>query len=570
MISEFSQLDLHPQLLQAISEQGYTAPTPIQAAVIPLMLAGQDVIGQAQTGTGKTAAFGLPMIHNLQPGQGHVQGLVLAPTRELALQVTGAIAEYGRYHGVRTLAVYGGAAYGPQIGGLRRGVDIVVGTPGRLIDLVERGVLDLSTIRTLILDEADEMLSMGFIEDIETILSKTPAERQTALFSATLPGPIRRLAERYMRDPQSVTIQREQITVEAIDQRYYLVHASDKVAALTRLFEVEEVTSALIFVRTRLETGNLAAELSARGYPAEALSGELSQDAREQTMNRFRQDQIKVLVATDVAARGLDIDHISHVFNYELPDDPELYVHRIGRTGRAGKSGIAITLVSPGERRRLAQVESFMHKKIQRANVPSEEDIRNYREERLVRKVTVWLKRGRGIRERELVEKMVAEGYELLDVAAAALKVARAEEKQRPIYPIQEVAERRPRAANAAGEGEGARGSVRDSARSYAREGGRDGKRGSARAASGEPAGLSHEAGMVRLMINMGHEQGVNPNEIVGVIARHAEIPGKVIGKIRIQSNRSFVDVPEEVAPQVLERTRDVRIRKQAMETQVA
>ncbi len=545
MITEFNQLNLHPQLVQAVTEQGFTSPTPIQAEVIPLMLAGQDLTGQAQTGTGKTAAFALPMIHTLQSGQKHAQGLVVVPTRELALQVAKAFAAYGCHSSVRVLAVYGGQAYGPQISQLRRGVDIVVGTPGRLLDLIKRGVLELNAIRTVVLDEADEMLSMGFIDDIETILSNTPAERQTALFSATLPKEIRRLAERYMRDPQPITIQREQVTVDAIEQRYYLVNSHDKSAALTRLFEVEEVSSALIFVRTRVETSNLAAELSARGFPAEALSGDLTQEARERTLNRFRQNQIQVVVATDVAARGLDIDDISHVFNYQLPDDPEIYVHRIGRTGRAGKTGIAITLVSPGERRRLGNVEAFMHKKIQRATLPSEEDIRAVREEKLIQKVAVWLRRGRFQRERELVEKLIAEGFEPLDIASAALKVGRAEEKQRPIYAIGAVEETR------------------------SRSNGRPPERGIKRTHT-RPQGNSHEPGMVRLQLNVGKQHGLSPNEIVGVIASRAEIPGSVIGKIRIQDNRSFVDVPEEMVPQVLARTRDARIRRLSLELQVA
>ena len=543
MLSEFTQLNLHPQLVQAVAEQGFTTPTPIQTGIIPLILDGQDVLGQAQTGTGKTAAFALPMLHNLQPGQKYVQGLVLVPTRELALQVAGAIADYGSHSSARVLAVYGGAPYGPQINQLRRGVEIVVGTPGRLLDLIERGVLELSAIRTVVLDEADEMLSMGFIEDIETILSKTPTERQTALFSATLPKEIRRLAERYMRSPQPVTIQREQVTVAAIEQRYYLVNASDKTAALTRLFEVEEITSALIFVRTRIETTDLASELSLRGFPAEALSGELPQEVRERIVSRFRQNQIQVVVATDVAARGLDIDDISHVFNYQLPDDSELYVHRIGRTGRAGKTGIAITLVAPSERRQMAHVEAFMHKKIQRCTLPSEEDIRAIREERLVRKVAVWLKRGRCQRERQLAEKMIADGYDPLDIAAAALKVSRDEEKQRPIYPVGEVVETHEHAASRAPRREVIRGG------------------------SGS---VSHEAGMVRLQLNVGREHGLSPNEIVGIIASKAEIPGHVIGKISIQSNHSFVDVPEEMVGQVLARTRDARIRRLSMALQVA
>ncbi len=349
MTTQFSELALRPELMQAIQALGYSEPTPIQAAVIPLMLSGTDVIGQAQTGTGKTAAFALPILNNLEPGERQPQALVLCPTRELALQVAGAFSELGKGMKIRVLAVYGGQPYGTQINRLNHGVDVVVGTPGRLIDLLDRKALNINQVGTVVLDEADEMLSMGFIEDIETILAETPADRQTALFSATLPATIRRLADRYMRSPQSILIQRTQVTLEAIEQRHYLVNQADKLAALTRLFEVEKMSSALIFVRTRAGTGELANEISRRGYPAESLSGELSQEARERTLSRFRQNQIKVLVATDVAARGLDIEDISHVFNYDLPEDPEIYIHRIGRTGRAGKSGIAISLVTPRE-----------------------------------------------------------------------------------------------------------------------------------------------------------------------------------------------------------------------------
>jgi ATP-dependent RNA helicase DeaD len=543
MITDFNDLNLQPELVQAVTELGFTSPTPIQSGVIPLMLDGRDILGQAQTGTGKTAAFALPMIQTLQPGHKYIQGLVLVPTRELATQVAGAISDLGRHTGVNVLAVYGGQPYGAQIGALRRGVDILVGTPGRLLDLIDRSVLDLGGIRTVVLDEADEMLSMGFIEDIETILSNTPEDHQTALFSATLPAPIRRLAEKYMQEPQQVTVQREQVTVDAIEQRYYLVSTHEKTAALTRLFEVEEITSALIFVRTRVETTTLAAELSARGFPAEALSGDLIQEARERTLNRFRQGQVQVLVATDVAARGLDIDNISHVFNFQLPDDPEIYVHRIGRTGRAGKTGIAITFVSASERRRLGRVEAFTRKKIQMATLPTEEDIRVKREASLTGKLLIWLKRGRFTRERELVEQMVTEGYDPLDIAAAAIKVARGEEKQRPIHPVAIMTESHPQTEK----------------RGYERKPYQD--------RTGEN---SHENGMVRLKMKMGRQHGLSPNEIVGLIASRAEIPGHVIGKISIQDSRSYVDIPEEMVPQVLARTRDARIRRLPMELQVA
>lgn len=543
MIADFSDLTLRQELVQAVSELGFTTPTPIQSGVIPLMLVGRDIIGQAQTGTGKTAAFALPMIQTLHEGHKYIQGLVLVPTRELATQVAGAIADLGRHTGVNVLAVYGGQPYGAQIGALRRGVDILVGTPGRLLDLIDRSVLDLGGIRTVVLDEADEMLSMGFIEDIETILSNTPEDHQTALFSATLPKEIRRLAEKYMQEPQQVVVQHEQMTVEAIEQRYYLVSSHEKAAALIRLFEVEEISSALIFVRTRVETTTLATELSAHGFPSEALSGDLIQEARERTLNRFRQNQVKVVVATDVAARGLDIDNISHVFNYQLPDDPEIYIHRIGRTGRAGKTGIAITFVSPAERRRLGRVEAFTRKKIQPATLPTEEDIRAKREANLIGKMEIWLKRGRFQRERQLVEKMVSDGHDPLDIAAAALKVARGEGAQAPILPVSISAETAPRIPN---------------------------EKPKRKFGNNRPGESSCEPGMVKLKINMGRQNGLNPNEIVGVIASRADIPGYAIGRISIQSRYSFVDIPEELVNKVLSRTRDTRIRKQEMVLQVA
>ncbi len=561
MTTEFTDLNLHPELVRAVTERGYAAPTPIQAAMIPVMLTGADVVGQAQTGTGKTAAFALPLLHNLEPNGQHVQALVLAPTRELALQVAESISDYGQFRNVRVLAVYGGAAYGPQLNQLRRGVDVVVGTPGRLMDLMRRGALDIHQVRTVVLDEADEMLSMGFIEDIETILAETPAERQTALFSATMPAEIRRLAEKYMRDPQSVVIERNQVTSAAIEQRYYFVNLGEKTAALTRLFEIEEITSALIFVHTRVETGDLANELTLRGYPSEALNGDLSQDARERTLNRFRQGQIKVLVATDVAARGLDIDDISHVFNYELPHDPEIYVHRIGRTGRAGKTGVAISLVAPREKRRLRQVEALTRQKLKEAPVPSEQDIRAFRESKLMNQFRVWLARGRCKAERALAEQLVAEGHDPLEIAAVAMKIVRAEEKQRPIAAVNPVEEPKARVFE------------RPFERADRPRGGR------AEHHSAGPGGrfndhpasrVSHEPGMVRLSIRLGKEHGIRPNDIVGAIAAHADIPGAVIGKITIHEKRSLVDIPEQLVGKVLAKAADAQIRKQPLGLQKA
>ncbi|HEY9076055.1 MAG TPA: DEAD/DEAH box helicase [Anaerolineaceae bacterium] len=572
MTTDFNELNLHPQLVQALVELGYQAPMPIQSALIPVMLTGRDVIGQAQTGTGKTAAFALPILQNLVDGLVDVQALVVAPTRELALQVAEAISAYGKHFNVRVLPVYGGAPYGPQIGKLRRGVDVVVGTPGRLIDLIERDVLDLSRVRTVVLDEADEMLSMGFIEDIEKILAETPATRQTALFSATMPAEIRRLADSYLKNPKFIAIESEQITVDTIEQRCYIVHADDKLAALTRLFEVEEVTSALIFVRTRSASGDLANELTLRGFPAEALNGDLSQDARERTLSRFRQNQLTVLVATDVAARGLDIDGISHVFNFDLPEDPEIYVHRIGRTGRAGKAGIAISLVTPSERRRLAQIEAFTRRKVSRGTLPTEEEIRIYREKQVVNQVSVWLQRGRCRRERELVAELQAAGYDVLDIAAAALKVARAEEKQRPIAPISAVPEPLP-ARTARPDQRPAFNPERSGTRrerlysERSRNERSQGERSQSERSQGE---RSHEAGMVRLSLDLGRQHGIRPNDIVGAIAFHADIPGNVIGKISIYDRTSLVDVPEMFAAQVLAKAGMVRIRRQPLNLQRA
>ncbi|MEM7539569.1 MAG: DEAD/DEAH box helicase [Chloroflexota bacterium] len=551
----FAQLNLHPQLLQAVTELGYTTPTPIQEQVIPHLLNGDDIIGQAQTGTGKTAAFSLPILQALAATTGvdkeHVQSLVLAPTRELAMQVSQSMFEYGRHTGLRILPVYGGQPYDRQIRRLRKGVDVVVGTPGRLLDLIRQKALDLSHIKILVLDEADEMLSLGFIEDIESILSNVPDERQTALFSATVPPEIRRLAEQYMHDPQSVSIKTKQRTVDTIEQRYYIAKESDKLAALTRLFEMEEITSALIFVKTRLDTGNVANELTNRGFPAEALNGDLSQEAREQVLNRFQDNKIEVLVATDIAARGLDIDHISHVFNYDLPQYPEIYVHRVGRTGRAGKTGIAITLMTPRDQWRLRRIEEYTKQPITYASLPSMDEILAYRDEKLVNRMKVWLRRQRYKKERETVAALMEEGFDAADIAAAALKIARAEEKRRPIAHVTEVEfERRDRQQRGRGRDRDRGGRGRDNqGRDQHRNQQRDRGKGKV---SQRNFQKTREEGMVRLSMDAGKADGVRPGDVVGTIARFAKIPGDTIGAIRIQEDRTFVDVPEQYIEQVL------------------
>lgn len=567
MTTEFSQFNLHPQIIQAVDELGYATPTPIQSSIIPIFLAGQDVIGQAQTGTGKTAAFALPMLHNLQAGLGYTQALILVPTRELALQVSQAVSDYGRHMEVRVLTVYGGQPYRPQIQALLKGVDVVVGTPGRLLDLLQKEALDLSGVRTLVLDEADEMLSMGFIEDIEAILKKIPSQHQTALFAATMPPEIRRLADRYMSQPQAVAIKQKQRTVAAIEQRYYLVNEFDKTAVLTRLFEMEEITAALIFTGTRAVCGVLANELSNRGFSAEALNSDLNQDARERVLSRFREGKITVLVATDIAARGLDIDHISHVFNYDIPQFVEAYVHRVGRTARAGKSGIAISLITPNEIRKLQRIESFTRQKISQASIPTAEEIIAHREAILLEKMRVWLKRGRAKKEREIVDQFIAEGHDPAEIAANALKMARANEKQCPIERVSELRAAVPRGRYGEGKGrQGGRENGRTGGHGTGREYGREGDLASERFKSNQ----SHEKGMVRLMFSAGREQGIRPADVVGTIAFHADIPGKTIGAIKIRDEHTLVDVPEQYVPRVLAKSGDYQVRKQAVTVELA
>jgi len=542
---EFSELGLQPQLVQAVTDLGYANPTPIQCETIPIMLDGSDVIAQAQTGTGKTAAFILPILQRLEPNQSGIQALIISPTRELAMQVAQSTVEYGAQMKVRVLAVYGGQPYLRQITSLRQGVDIIAGTPGRLLDLINKKVLDLSHVKTVVLDEADEMLSMGFIEDIEEILSTSPSGRQTALFSATLPPRINSMASKYMHSPKSITIKSKHLTVDAIDHRYCLVNEKDKLAVLTRLFEVEDITSAIIFVRTRVSTGDLVNEIMGRGLPAEALNGDLSQDTREQVLKRFRKNQSSVLVATDMAARGLDIEDISHIFNYDLPLETEMYVHRVGRTGRAGKTGIAISLVTPQEQWRLNRIEGFTKQPITRMPVPTVQQIEEHREAKLQEQILAALEKNDCQKEAKIVNRLVEKGHDLSLIAATALKMARGEEMLRPIAQISEVKEKRtfaPRPAMQQGN----------------------------KPISRNTSTTSSEKGMVRLTINAGKNQDVRPADIVGTLARCANFPGKAIGAIVILEKSTLVDIPQQYLAQTLAQGGKYRIRKTAIKISVA
>lgn len=564
MSQTFSQLGLRPELLSALEDLNHETPTPIQSDIIPLMQDGKDVIAQSQTGSGKTAGFALPILDNLLPGKNGIQALILAPTRELAIQVSKAIDEYGKYINFRSMAIYGGQSYSEQFRNLRNGLDIVVGTPGRLLDLIEKkNALDLSNLRYLVLDEADEMLSMGFVEDIERILQQTPPTRQTALFSATLPKPIRNLAQKYLNDPESITIKSKELTVDTIEQRYYVVDERNKLAALTRIIEMEDINSALIFARTRASSRELANELVQRGFTTEALNGDLSQDARMQILDSFRDKKISILVATDVAARGIDIDDISHVFNYDLPDQSEVYVHRIGRTGRAGRSGTAITLVPGSKLYRIKRIEGLTRSPMEEHEIPTKESIVQKRQKDFEEKINVWLNRGRCKEERAIVDKFVAEGVDPAELAAVMMKMARTEDNKRPIQDLKKARHTTEQRKNTRKRNRSKDRSTNVTEENYNRAPKQNNKYAHDNAGTGRE---SQEAGMTRLRLNRGRKHGIKPGEIVSSIAHFADIPGNAIGKIVINDKSSFVDVPDKLVSQVLEDDLQIKIHKNDVE----
>jgi ATP-dependent RNA helicase DeaD len=488
------------------------------------------------------------MLQQIQSGKGGIQALVLAPTRELAIQVAEAISRMAQNSSVRVLAVYGGQSYRIQTRQIDRGVDVVVGTPGRLLDLIRQKVLDLSHVRYLVLDEADEMLEMGFIEDVETILAQIPGERQTALFSATLPPPIRKLADRYLSNPHQITINPTRLTVTETEQRYCLVKEENKLSVLTRILEAEEVKSALIFTRTKVRAQELADNLIQRGYSAEALHGDLTQSTREAVLRRFRRRTITLLIATDVAARGLDIEDISHVFNFDIPMDAEDYVHRIGRTGRAGRKGIAILFISPRERRRLKQIEAYTHQTIIENRIPTSAEILARRDDRFMQLLTEQLGKGSISRERAVISKLEETCFGLVEIAAAAIQLARAGESN---LPIEEIFEQNTETKQKYK-------SKNNFDSISVSEGSKKKSRSSSQKVKGDAVPFLHgdkrprEAGMVRLWMNLGKTHGVHPSDIVGAIAGEVGIPGKAIGEIDIRKDHTYVDVSEQHAQQVV------------------
>ncbi|WP_231753197.1 DEAD/DEAH box helicase [Rosistilla carotiformis] len=530
----FSDLDLSAEVQQAVLKSGYDKPTPVQAQIIPFMLQRRDLLAQSQTGTGKTAAFALPILSQIDLRAPTPQVLVLAPTRELAIQVAKSFSTYGAcIPGFGVCAIYGGQDYEAQFRQLRRGVQVVVGTPGRVIDHINRGTLKLDGIRCLVLDEADEMLNMGFLEDVEFVLKHAPDERQIALFSATMPTPIRLIADRYLTDPATITIKKKTMTADSIRQRAVFVAQRDKVDALTRLLEVEETDGVIVFTKTRDATITVAEELSQHGLAASPINGDMPQKVRERTIEQLKSGKLDILVATDVAARGLDVQRISHVFNFDLPHDSESYVHRIGRTGRAGRSGEAIIFLSGNQRSKLRVIERATKQPIEIMDLPNSNDINAVRVKRFKDQITAMTADQDLTMFKDLLTEYAEEVNKPMDLIAAAL--AQLAQQGRPF-----LVKDRPR-KESAGRGEergrGRRDRFDEDSFDRTERPRRSGKPGRQ---LGEP-----ESGMTRYRIQVGWQDGVKPGNIVGAVANEAGIAGDCIGPIQINDRYSTIDLPE-------------------------
>jgi len=588
--SAFAELGLDPRITATLTTLGYEEPTPIQSAAIPVLLEGRDVLRQAATGTGKTAAFTLPLIQRAALGGGGVDGvvdgpstddgaddttmdarrhgpavLILVPTRELAMQVGEAVHKYGKGLGMRAVPVYGGQDIRRQLRALERGADVVIATPGRALDHIRRGTLALGGVRSVVLDEADEMLDMGFADDLEAILSAAPASRQTALFSATLPPRIRDLAERHLNDPVRVSIPVERTSGGALPrvrQTAYIVSRAHKIAALGRVLDVEAPTLAFVFCRTRTEVDELTETLNGRGYRSEALHGGMSQDQRDRVMRRVRANATDLLVATDVAARGLDVEHVSHVVNYDVPSAAEAYVHRIGRTGRAGREGVAITLLEPRERRLLRNIEGVTKQKIEIATVPTVADLRARRLELTRGSLEEALLEGEDSLEtyRAVVNALAAE-YDVVDIAAAAVKLAdergRDSDTGEEEIPAVQLLER-PRLAREPREPREWR-SEKKGRGDREDRGSRDPRadRGSRRGGRGGQADLD----VTRVYVGAGRKSGIRPGDLVGAIANEARVDSSNIGAIEIADRFSLVEVPERIAERIIDALRSTKIK---------
>jgi ATP-dependent RNA helicase DeaD len=547
--STFRDLALNEALVRALADVGYESPSPIQAATIPHMLAGTDVVGQAQTGTGKTAAFALPILSRIDVQQRSPQALVLVPTRELAIQVAEAFQRYAAHlAGFHVVPIYGGQSYMPQLHSLRRGVHVVVGTPGRVMDHIKRDTLQLATLKYFVLDEADEMLRMGFIDDVEWILEQAPPQRQIALFSATMPPAIRRIAQNHLHNPAEVTIKSKTGTASKIRQRYWIVSGMHKLDALTRILEAEPFDGMLVFTRTKIATEELAERLEARGFAVEALNGDIAQPQRERTIARLKAGQIDIVVATDVAARGLDVERVSHVVNYDVPYDPEAYVHRIGRTGRAGRSGEAILFIAPRERNMLRVIERATRHTIEQMQLPSIQDVNDQRVARFNDRISAALAAGEGEKFRALIERYESEhNVPAVEIAAALASLAQGKkallmdvaEDERP--PLREESEKRK---------EPTQHKHRERAERPARF----------------DAKQLADAEMETYRIEVGRTHGVQPGNIMGAIANEAGLDGKFIGRIVLRDDHSFVDLPSGMPKEIFRQLQKVRVAGQQLQ----
>ncbi|MGH3929305.1 MAG: DEAD/DEAH box helicase [Pseudonocardiaceae bacterium] len=537
----FADLTLRPELLRAVSTLGYEEPTPIQRVAIPPLLAGRDLLGQAATGTGKTAAFALPVLQRMKAGGSGPMGLVLVPTRELAVQVCEAIHRYGRELGARVLPIYGGQPIGRQLRALAAGVDVVVATPGRALDHIGRGTLRLDRLMMVVLDEADEMLDMGFAEDIEAILAETPEDRQTVLFSATMPRRIDEMARRHLRDPVRIKLGQQEATkgeAPLVRQSAYLVSRAHKPAALGRVLDVESPAAALVFCRTRDEVDRLTETLNGRGYRAEALHGGMSQEQRDRVMGRLRTGTADLLIATDVAARGLDIEQLTHVVNYDVPSAPESYVHRIGRVGRAGREGVAITLAEPREHRMLKTIERVTKQRIAVEKVPSVADLHARRLELTRAALHESLLCEDDLERFRVVVETLTDEFDVMEVALAAVKLAH--EAAGGGSDEEEIPEATPRGG-----------------RSEPRSHGKGAGAGRGRAAAGQAAA----GGMARLFVGAGRSAGIRPQDLVGAIAGESRLRGADIGAIEISDRFSLVEVPDAAADEVIAALRSSSIK---------
>ncbi|MDG1494280.1 MAG: DEAD/DEAH box helicase [Porticoccaceae bacterium] len=566
---DFASLGISAPVLKAVQQLGYEQPSPVQEASIPILLEGKNLLGTAQTGTGKTAAFALPFLSKLDEKQKTPQVLVLTPTRELAIQVAEAFQSYAKHiKGFHVLPIYGGADIGGQLRGLKRGAQVVVGTPGRMLDHLRRRSLDLSQIKGLILDEADEMLRMGFIDDVETILAKTPPECQRTLFSATMPPAIKRVADKYLGDAEVVSIENKTKTVERIAQSHLMVKGHQKMDALTRILDVEQFDGMIIFVRTKSSTLEIAEKLEARGFSSAALNGDLTQTVRERTINRLKKGQLDIVVATDVAARGLDVERISHVINYDVPYDNESYVHRIGRTGRAGREGKAIMFVTQKETRMLRSIEKSTRQPISSFNLPSNEEVSGQRVEQFKEQLVGMCKSTKLDKFHSLVKDVAAEHD--IDMTLLAAALAFEAQKERPLFPKM-VAIDTPRASNkdrASDRKPRERNERTDrSDRSERQRPDRAPKAARDKAPMTDNEG--NDVAMITYRIEVGRNDDVSPKNIVGAIANEAQIDAQFIGHIKLHDNHSTVDLPEGMPKELFDHLYKVRVCQKPLKISV-